>query len=561
MPAVPQSRRPILLPVLLGTIVLIAGVLAYEAIVALREREALAVRTLRDYVAFAAEELSAKSVDLMGQGIRLALDPATATPATSPYDRLATLDVVTGFAARVLPCADSTVVGAPRVFQLDLRDGTLQTSVPESAALRRWISDTVARSVRLTYRPDNRFAIIDAVPGDSDAVVVYSVKWSQLGAQAQPVAPIGVVGFLRCRSAFGVPLIREVLARRPLLPGALGGRLPNESLLAITLRDRSGRAVWGDAAASSPGLSATASLATPAGLGLEVALRADAVARLNIGAPTTAGRLPWLLALLGVSAGLLLVAFSQFRREQELTRLRSDFTSSVSHELRTPLAQILLAAETLELGRTRDERERSAAASLIVSEGRRLLRLVENILTYVKFSRGMESSELRRVRLAPLIRDVLTQWMAVGGSGARIALDLDESLWAKIDPGALTQILHNLVDNAVKFGPVGQTIIVQLSRRDLSVEIAVEDQGPGVPPADRERIWDPFVRGDGAAVRRATGTGLGLAVVRELARSMGGEARVVASAGGGARFVVAAPASAPAPAERPRAPVTTEDPR
>jgi signal transduction histidine kinase len=526
------------LPLLLGAIILLAGALAYEAVTALREREALAARTLQDYAAFAASELATKAGELMALQLRDALGPATGIPASSPYDRLSSLEPVIGEASRVLPCEEASAGPDPRVFQLDLRDDASNVRGEASPAFRRWLADTLATAVRLAYRPEQRFAILGGVPQEPRQVIVFAVKWAQLGPQS--VAPIGVVGFVRCRSAFGAPLVRQVLRTRALLP-ALAGTLPNDSLLAVSLRDGSGAVIWLSATDGAPDLTAELPLETPAGLRLSVALREGALARLRVGAPA-AGRWPWLVVLLAVSAGLALVALWQLRREQELARLRSDFTSSVSHELRTPLTQILLSAETLTLGRTRSESEREAAAGIIVDEARRLIHMVENVLSFARLERGVHQVDCRPTRLAPHVRGILTRWLAGATDGVRIRPLLDEAAWARVDSGALTQVLGNLVDNAVKYGAPGQTVTVRLARDGALVRLTVEDEGPGVPEPVRGRVWEPFVRMHGGEAGRPGGTGLGLAVVRDLVRAMDGATSVEQAPGGGARFVITLPA-------------------
>ena len=114
-----------------------------------------------------------------------------------------------------------------------------------------------------------------------------------------------------------------------------------------------------------------------------------------------------------------------------------------------------------------------------------------------------------------------------------------------MDPAAYRQILLNLLDNAVKYGPSGQTITVRLARVGGSVRLAIEDEGPGVPEGEHERIWGPFVRLT-TTRHGPMGTGIGLAVVRDLAVRHGGRAWVENVARGGARFVVEMPATSSA---------------
>jgi len=120
---------------------------------------------------------------------------------------------------------------------------------------------------------------------------------------------------------------------------------------------------------------------------------------------------------------------------------------------------------------------------------------------------------------------------------------IDEPVPALIDAAAYRQIVLNLLENAVRYGPPGQTITVRVERTDDAARLIVEDEGPGVAPSDRERIWVPFVRL--TSQRRApTGTGIGLAVVRDLTARHGGRAWVERAAEGGARFIIELPSGA-----------------
>jgi signal transduction histidine kinase len=255
-------------------------------------------------------------------------------------------------------------------------------------------------------------------------------------------------------------------------------------------------------------------------------------------------RLPILLALLGLSAGLVVAALAVQRRAQALARLRADFVSRVSHELRTPLTQIRMFAETLLLGRVRSDSERRRSLKIIDKEARRLSHLVDNVLL---FSRG----ERRRLRLTPrpldlaaLVRSLLIEFAPPAHSSRiRLAATPPDPSMARADPDAVRQILLNLLDNAVKYGPAGQEIQVGLRRVDSALQVWVEDQGPGIPRAERSRVWQSFERLDRDRDSAVGGAGIGLAVVRELAELQGGRAWVEDGQRGGARFVVELPAS------------------
>ena len=118
---------------------------------------------------------------------------------------------------------------------------------------------------------------------------------------------------------------------------------------------------------------------------------------------------------------------------------------------------------------------------------------------------------------------------------------------------AVERVLTNFVGNAGKYSPAGTTIRVRVQDRDGRVELLVDDEGPGVPPAEREQVFSRFFRGGGDAVVNTRGAGLGLAIVREFAQSMRGQVSVEEAPTGGARFIASFPA-AEEPAEEPAAP-------
>jgi signal transduction histidine kinase len=217
----------------------------------------------------------------------------------------------------------------------------------------------------------------------------------------------------------------------------------------------------------------------------------------------------------------------------------------VSHELRTPLAQVRMFAETLLLGRVRSEDERQRSLQIVDQEARRLTHLVENIL---QFSRG----ERKAIRLAPVPIDVASQVREAVEAFAPVARArhvvvetvLDDDIVCMVDPAALRQILLNLLDNAVKFGPLGQTVNVALRRSGDRALIVVDDQGPGIPREHRARIWEPYQRLDSAVTAAVAGSGIGLAVVAQLVELHGGRAWAEAAPGIGARFVVEIPIGA-----------------
>ena len=233
--------------------------------------------------------------------------------------------------------------------------------------------------------------------------------------------------------------------------------------------------------------------------------------------------------------------------------MRTQFIASVSHELRTPLTQISMFGETLMLGRERSEPERRQFASIIHREAMRLSSLVDNVLRYTRggADRFALRPEVRRV--ADDIDQAVAAFRPIAeASSARIEVDLDRGIQASVDADALRQIVLNLLDNAVKYGPRDQTVLLGLKGPEVRgpggpshVRIEVTDEGPGIPPADRERIWRPYQRGN--TVGAVAGSGVGLSVVHDVVAQHGGRVWVEDSpTGRGARFVVTLPACEPA---------------
>jgi signal transduction histidine kinase len=318
------------------------------------------------------------------------------------------------------------------------------------------------------------------------------------------------------------------------------GGLPTDSLLTIVASTADGEIVYQSPRDEPSPFTAQAAAERVGGMVARVALRPSALPRLRLGPPPRS-RLPLLVTLLVAAAGLFVIALMQLRREQELIRLRADFVSGVSHELRTPLTQILLFAETLRLGRARSDRERMDAAQIIVEEARRLMQLVDNVLHFARVERGLPGPRAGPVALEPVVRETAALFAPLADAvGVTLALELEAGIEAVADAAAVRQILLNLLDNALKHGPHGQRIRIALDRAGGQARLTVDDQGHGIAPADRERVWLPFVR-VATSIAPVEGSGIGLAVVRELAQSFDGAAEVDDAPGGGARFVVLLP--------------------
>jgi signal transduction histidine kinase len=249
-----------------------------------------------------------------------------------------------------------------------------------------------------------------------------------------------------------------------------------------------------------------------------------------------------LLSLLALTAGLVVAALLQLHREYDLSRLRADFVSGVSHELRTPLAQIRMFSETLLLGRVRSDSERLRSLEIIDQEARRLTHLVENLLHFSRSERQVAHLSPAPAPVGRLVREAVEAFAPLAATrGINLACDLADGLVALVDAEALRQMLLNLLDNAAKYGPPDQTVTVGLRAVGGRARLWVDDQGPGIPATDRERIWERFWRLERDRGSSIAGTGIGLSVVRELVALHGGRAWAEDASEGGARFVIELP--------------------
>jgi signal transduction histidine kinase len=493
----------------------------------------------------AAHELLVSTGEELDELLAPALTPVVGSPAASPYDSLPSPAVIAAALERLPACANKADSGR-LAFAVDFRTGVVSTAgSPATAELREWL----ARAVR----PADGLAVAWGSGATADRVALYRVKTIRYSGFAAHEAPLAAYGVVVCRSALA-GVLGSALPRRPLLPPSVTGGIGNAELAALEVRAPDGSMLWHVGPSAGGEYAGTFATDSASGLTARAAFPPAVAARLALVEPRS--RLPLLFLLLALTGGVGLVALQQLRREQELTRLRADFTSSVSHELRTPLTQILLYAETLELGRVPGEDERRQALGVIVQEARRLAHLVENVLQYSRAERRTTLVRPERRALAPLLREIVERFAPLAGTAAvRLRMELDETVLAPVDADALHQILINLLDNAVRHGGDAGPITLRLTTRDGRARLEVEDQGPGVPIAMRERIWEPFVRLERHP--SVPGSGIGLAVVRDLVRAHGGGCRVEEGVGGGARVVVELPgavAAAAAPAETVEAP-------
>jgi PAS domain S-box-containing protein len=233
-------------------------------------------------------------------------------------------------------------------------------------------------------------------------------------------------------------------------------------------------------------------------------------------------------------------AFRDLTAERAVEHLKSDFVATVSHELRTPLAAIYGAALTLRREDMRlAEPQRSGLLEVIATESDRLARIVNDILWASRLESGTMHTVIEQcdaVELARSVVDAAAQYVPPNISLSFVAHTDVPPVAA--DRDKVRQVLANLVENAIKYSPDGGPVEVTVATEGTRVRFCVSDEGLGIPPAERERIFEKFYRLDPNLTRGVGGTGLGLYISRELVQRMGGRIWVAAPNGRGSMFVV-----------------------
>jgi signal transduction histidine kinase len=251
-----------------------------------------------------------------------------------------------------------------------------------------------------------------------------------------------------------------------------------------------------------------------------------------------------LVALLGLAGAALVTLFVTGRALVPIRRsfeAQRRFVADASHELRTPAALIRANAEVLEREQLVGADGQSLVAD-IVDEADRLGRLVGDLLTLASDDATPLIVEQRAVDMAEVARDTVRRTAAFAAErGLRLELDAPPAAPTIGDHDRLVQVLLILVDNALDHSPPGGAVAVALEPGPRSIDLSVSDQGPGIPPADRERIFEPFASLAGAPRPRSGGSGLGLAIAQRIVRAHGGTIAVGEAPGGGARFTVSLP--------------------
>jgi signal transduction histidine kinase len=239
--------------------------------------------------------------------------------------------------------------------------------------------------------------------------------------------------------------------------------------------------------------------------------------------------------------GMLAATFDEM-----LSRLEGAFSrerrliADASHELKTPLTVINANAQMLERWAERDENLRNEALATIRAESASMARVLNAMLTLAKTD-DPRALAMEPVELASVVKDAASALRpSAEAKGLTLNVDVAGQGWVMGEPGLLRQLVTNLTENAIKFTSEG-SVTVSLRRNGRRVQITISDTGPGIPTEARPHIFDRFYRADPARSRAIEGTGLGLAVVRNIVRVHGGDVEVSGANGGGTTFTVDLP--------------------
>lgn len=229
-------------------------------------------------------------------------------------------------------------------------------------------------------------------------------------------------------------------------------------------------------------------------------------------------------------------------RLERTEAMRRTFVADVSHELRTPISSIAAAAETLADG-TADAAETSELVGVIRRQSERMREMIDDLTDLAQIESGSIELDRQRVALPSLLREAAEDLAgAARAKGVEVRIEGDESAAVSGDRRRLAQVARNLLDNAIKFSPAGGRVDLDAFREEDLPGFSVSDQGPGVPRAERDRIFQRFYQVDRSRSKARPGSGLGLAIVKHIVHLHGGSIEVADAPGGGARFVVRFPA-------------------
>jgi two-component system, OmpR family, phosphate regulon sensor histidine kinase PhoR len=252
----------------------------------------------------------------------------------------------------------------------------------------------------------------------------------------------------------------------------------------------------------------------------------------------------WIAPILGHPDGpAILISLKDLTREQMIERMRADFVANASHELRTPLTALLGFIETLQGPARKDESARDRFLDLMRVQGARMKRLIDDLLSLSRIEMNAHQRPENLVDLQSLARHVADIMGPLAKEqGVEISLDLTVGLQVHGDWDELTQVVQNLVENALKYANSGKKIDISTALSAQSVELAVRDYGQGIAAEHLPRLTERFYRVSVQESRSRGGTGLGLAIVKHILNRHRARLLIASTPGEGSRFTIRFPA-------------------
>jgi signal transduction histidine kinase len=524
-----RTRPPVLF--ILGFLaVALAAILSVQALALVRERAGWR------------ERVAAVELDGIARATALRTEYQLVTPIATELTRATNgAPTITEFASRarrnLLTCA--CVGPNPAIVHVH-RDARHAEMVGGDTALDRWVADTLSRQVLLPHLATGR--VIGHARDSAQIVFGFVATSPPVPVHMVAYAAYLIAGALQDLYAIELepaPYLSRATADSTVMAEDTGLFAFDRSRVTLGIRDAAGRDLY-----DSPGLRWTPGLRVrtlPPDVG-RFDLRIYAARDPALIPPAGGAGLLLVIALFGITAALFVLALLQLRAEHELARRRARFVSGVSHDLRTPLTQIRLFAELLRDDRPAVQAKRYEYARIIDEETQRLTYLVDNVLAFSALEH--EAGALRRhpVPLSDVVRDTVERFMPLATSrSVSIHTAVPDGVTVCGDPDAFRRILLNVLDNAVKYGPNGQRIDVALAVHDRTAVLTVDDAGAGIPAADRMRVFEPFVRLENGHGSGVGGSGIGLAIVRDLVTALGGSVGLTDAPFGGTRVQLTFP--------------------
>jgi two-component system phosphate regulon sensor histidine kinase PhoR len=461
-----------------------------------------------------------------------------------------------------------TGIGKSRRFSLTERREMLYVArrLPDGTILRLAASDARLREVQLSYLWTMRLAIAAA------CLLLFLIGSAASRRFSEPIADltrsasaIAAGDFARDLPRSGgeeVQLLSSAVQRmKDSLKSALERAEGERRLAAMVFETLPDGLVVVDAKLrvleSNECFAAMAGVAAPSGLGVYEVLREkllydcfETTVRTGQVSERTV-RLPddriWQITVAPLPEGHRAAAVGVLRdvsRLEKTESMRRTFVGDVSHELRTPIASIAVAAETLAEG-SPDKAETTELLGLIRRQSDRMRELIDDLMDLAQIESGAVPLEREEIPLHELLTEVAEE-LGPAARDRRVELRVvgDGAVSAVGDRRRIGQLARNLIDNAIKFSPEGAPVVVRVWRQGGRSGFSVEDLGPGIPKAERDKIFQRFYQVDRSRSKVRPGSGLGLAIVKHIAQLHGATVEVEGDVGEGSTFHVRFPAGA-----------------